>query len=661
MNFSLNPRRRLRTGLYEIDLDAGLVLRHGHRLPLQEQPFRVLAMLIEQPGEVVSREDIQARLWPADTHVGFDEGLNTAIRKLRIAFQDSAENPRFIQTIPRRGYRFIAPVVEMHAEVIAMPEAVAAAPDAPETGAKEQPDISVATPTPAKDRRGFDWKWWLVASAVLVLMAAGTVYRLRQVARQGSTTPGRVMLAILPFQNLSGDPAQDYISDGLTEETITDVGQLSPEHLGVIARTSAMAYKHTDKSTLQIGKELGVAYILEGSVRRDSGKVRVSAQLIRVSDQTHLWAQNYDSPMQDLIEVQNKIGLAITDSIKANLTPKRQIEVSQSRSVDPGAYDLYLQGRFYWNQRTPAAMKKSIDLLQQATARDPNFALAWSGLADGYNISNILGLHSPKDSFPQARAAALRAIALDPHLAEPHAALGMEMSHYEFDLPGARIEFLRALELNPNSAYAHLFYSNCYLMPMGRRAEAIAENKKALELDPLSLPINNFLGQSYLFAGDYAQSYQQFQRTIAMDPNFALAHDYLSNLLLMSGRYPEAIDEVEKSQLLSGASPEEARALKAQSLDAFKKGGEKAFWKRQLAFDVRIMTAPGAYFSPVSLAGDYTMAGDKDKAFELLEKAFEAREGQELMLLNVDPLWKSLHGDARFTSLLRRLGLPEQE
>jgi tetratricopeptide (TPR) repeat protein len=315
-----------------------------------------------------------------------------------------------------------------------------------------------------------------------------------------------------------------------------------------------MAYKHTNKTVSQIGHELGVDYILEGSVRREAGEARVSAQLIRVSDQTHLWAQNYERELHDLLLIENELGKAIARQVQINLTPQQEIDLSKMRTVNPEAYDLYLKGRFYWNQRNPAAIKESIGYLQKATELDPNFALAYVGLADAYNIGNILGVYSAKESLPEARAAATKALALDPSLAEAHAALGMVKSHYDFDLVGAQREFLKAIELNPNSAYAHLFYSNCYLAPMGRMSEAIAENQRALQLDPLSLPINNFMGMTYMFAENYEKAYQQFQHTIAMDPTFPLAHLYFSWLLTTMGKYEESIKENEKSELLDRKS-----------------------------------------------------------------------------------------------------------
>jgi TolB-like protein/DNA-binding winged helix-turn-helix (wHTH) protein/Tfp pilus assembly protein PilF len=663
MNPSASSSRQLRTGLFEIDLAAGRLHKNGRRLPLQEQPFRVLAMLLERPGEVVTRQELQARLWPADTYVGFDEGLNTAIRKLRTAFGDSAGNPRFIETLPRRGYRFIAPVTETTpADGLPPSSGVQLHAGIEDHGAVIEPDGPRPVeppPTPAQYRR--PWKKILLATIVVVLAFTVVGFIMHRHSSPGSApAPAqRAMLAILPFQNLSNDPGQEYFSDGLTEETITDLGQVSPANLGVIARTSAMAYKHTNKTISQIGRELGVDYIVEGSVRREGGKARVSAQLIRVSDQTHLWAQNYDRDLQDLLDVQNDLGRSIAEQVSANLTPQRQIELSKKHSVNPEAYDLYLKGRFYWNQRTPEAIKESIAYFQEAIAKDANFALAYAGLADAYNISNIVDLYSAGQSLPQARAAAMRAIQLDPSLAEAHAALGMEKSHYEFDFPGAEREFLKARELNPNSPYAHLFYSNCFLLPMGRMAQAIAENKRAVEIDPLSLPINNFMGMTYMMAGDQGNAYRVFQHTIAMDPSFPLAHEYFSWLLLTMGRYEDAIKEHEKSEVLSGSTLEEAAAEATVMERAFKSGGEKGFWQKHLELVLEARKQPGAEASPSVLAGAYAMAGQTDKAFEWLEKGYEAREGQDLTLLRFFPAYENLRGDPRFSAMLRKIGLPE--
>ena len=663
--------RRISTGLFEVDLVSGEVLRQGRKVPLQEQPFRVLSLLLERPGQVVTREDLQSRLWPADTYVSFDEGLNTAIRKLRVLFGDSADNPRFIETIPRRGYRFIAPVKELAESEEQSPALKSAASlhvDSPVLDSPSPPAVqndlthTVSRPERAEETRSRRWEWAVVLALGIVLLVFITraVVQNRAQPSQATVTPRRAMLVALPFQNLTNDRAQDYFSDGLTEETITDLGHLNAAQLGVIARTSAMAYKHTDKTVGEIGRELGVDYILEGSVRRENGRARISAQLIRVSDQTHLWAENYDvRDLSDLIEVQNEIGKAIAEAVQINVTPQARLALARPHSMNPEAYDLYLRARFYWNQRTPAANRESIRLFKQATAIDPAFAEAYAGLAKAYDVSNIDGIYSPNDSFPEAKAAAEKAIELDPANAEAYASLGMEKSHYDFDLPTAKAEFLKAIELNPNLAWAHFLYSNCYLMPMGLRAEAIAENKKAIELDPLSLPINNFLGETYLLAADYTASRQAFERAMSMDPNFPLPHAYISGLFEVMGKYEEAIDERERGDLLMGYSQTDEAFRTAALRKAFRTEGEKGYWMEHLAQDIQAMKRPGIAFSPTVVAGDYAQAGEKDKALEWLEKAYQAREGQELTLLAVDPIWKNLYGDPRFSGILKRIGLPE--
>lgn len=671
MDASDKLSRRISTGLFVVDLDSGEVIKAGRSVPVQDQPFRVLAMLLEHPGSVVTREELRSRLWPADTFVGFDEGLNTAIRKLRVAFGDSADNPRYIETIPKRGYRFIAPVSGLSENPGSVPDLNARAERRLAAGAAESaPGSEGKSPTAQGPSRGGTFRElrhskpaWAFAG---IILAALTFVLVKEIPRARPpavpVAQKRAMLVVLPFQNLSNDPTQEYFSDGLTEETITDLGQLSPAQLGVIARTSAMVYKHTNKTVEQIGRELGVNFVLEGSVRRENGRARISAQLIRVSDQTHLWAETYDAQTaNDLLDVQNEIGRAIAQQVQAELTPQQRVALSKAPAVNPEAYDLYLRGRFYWNQRTPASIQKSIQLYRQATAVDPTFARAYAGLADAYNISNIVGLYSAKESLPEAKSAAMKAIALDPSLAEAHAALGMAESHYDFDFPGAREEFKKAIELNPNSAYAHLFYSNCYLMPMGQRAEAIAENKKAVALDPLSLPINNFLGESYVLAGDHSAAEQQFRRTIEMDPNFPLPHGYIAGLFELTGRFDKAITEREIGERLTDSNEVNAAARSAKLRKALREGGEKGYWKERVAQDLDAMKGQGGGISAVVLAQDYALAGERDHALKWLERSYEEREGQDLTLLGVDPVWKNLHKDARFAELLQRIGVPETE
>ena len=642
-----------RFGLFEADAARNTLKRKGVRVKIHDQPFHVLIQLLENAGEIVSREQLRQTLWPVGTNVDFEGSLNVILKKLRAAIDDDPDNPRFVETVPRRGYRFIAPV----SEIAQAGPSASGSPKDVTNGSTRRPDLSPEFATVihiAPPRPWFRQTAILVAVASLLVLMAGAFLLRSQLSRNHEQK--RVMLAILPFENLSNDPNQEYFSDGLTEETITDLGQLSPEHLGVIARTSSMAYKHTNKTVGEIGRELGVDYILEGSVRREGGRARVSAQLIRVSDQTHLWAQNYDRQLNDLLQIQDELGKIIAQQVQINISPQQQIAAARARMIDPEAYDLYLRGRYAWNQRTPAGIKQSIGYFQQATAKDPNFAAAYAGLADAYNIGNIIGVFSPKESLPLAKEAAEKAIQLDSSLAEAHAALGVEKSHFEFDFPQAQKEFLKAIEVNPNSAYAHLFYSNGYLMPVGRVQEAIIENQKALQLDPLSLPINNFMAMTYMFAGEYVKSEQQFHHTIEMDPTFPLAHEYYAALLVATSRYEEAIRENQTAALLGGEDPKAAADKAAAELKSYRTGGAKAYWQRLLR---RELQKPASLRSSSDLSALYALVGDDDKAFEWLDRAYDEREGSSITLINVDFYWSNLRSDPRFPAFLRRLGITQ--
>jgi len=353
------------------------------------------------------------------------------------------------------------------------------------------------------------------------------------------------------------------------------------------------------------------------------------------------------------------VAQAIAGQVRAALTPEERSHLARRPTDNPEAYQLYLQGRYSWNQRTPRGARKSIDFFQQAVEKDPNFAMAYAGLADAYNFSNILGVLSPKESSPEAEAAAMKALVLDPLLGEAHASLGLVKSHYHFDFPGAQSEFLKAIKLNPNYANAHLLYAGAYLTPMGRHQEAIAEMKKALEVDPLSLPLNNMMGQTYLWAGDYQNALQQFQRTIDLEPTFPLAHFFYAGLLAEMGRYEEAIKENQTGELLLGTSPEEAEALAAEFHKALQVGGPKRYWQKNLEMTLNEYKEAGnRYFPAIGVAGAYARVGDKENAFKWLDKSFQDREGQDITLLRWLPDFKNLREDPRFAGLLTRMGLP---
>ena len=626
--------RRVRTGLFEVDFGSGEVHKEGRKVPLQEQPFRVLAILLERPGEVVTREQLQAQLWPADTYVGFDEGLNTAIRKLRVAFGDSAENPRFIETVSRRGYRFVAPVREAVA-VTHQPLETVAAPDAA-----------------AEVQHGRPWHIQrpalVLSAAALLVILAGIAYLTRWHSSANPAAQKRVMLAILPFQNLSNDPEQEYFSDGLTEETITDLGQLTPEQLGVIARTSAMAYKHTNKTISQIGRELGVDFILEGSVRRDGERVRIAAQLIRVQDQTHLWAQSYDRELPDFLGVQNELAQVISQQVGLRLTPGQKSELETTRKLDPEAYDLYLKGLYHWNMLTPTGFRQAINYFQEAAKRDPKYALAYAGLADCYAVLPMISDSPPRESFPGAQAAAARALELDDALAQAHDSDARIKLFYEWNWAESERQSVRAIALNRNLAGAHVRYAHL-LSNVGRHKEALAEAERARELDPLSLITNALFGMFLFQARQYDAAVEQLQKTIRMNPHFWVGHLHLGKVYEQKGMYQAAIEEFTKARDLSEGNSETIASLAhANALS----GRQDA--ARDVLEELK-RHSQKSYVPPYNIAMIYAALGEKDHALDWLEKGYEARD-VHMIFLKVDPKWDSFRTDSRFQDLLERMG-----
>src|SRR5262249_32329383 len=361
-----------------------------------------------------------------------------------------------------------------------------------------------------------------------------------------TATPPRIMLAVLPFQNLTGDPAQEYFGDGLTEELIAQLGRLHPENLGVISRTSVMGYKHGDKRLDQIGRELSVQYVLEGSLRKSAARLRLTVQLVRVEDQAHLWAENYDRRVQDILAVQDDVARAVAREIQLHLTQQQQTDLTEHRTVDPVAYESYLKGRFFWNKRTELGFRKAIEYFQVAIAKDPTHAQAYAGLADSYLLLSGYGFEPQEKALPEAKAAAVKAIALDNRLAEAHTTLGLISLQHDWDWPESERHFKRALELNPNYSVARDFYGDGYLWSVGKTDEAIAELRKAHELDPLSLIIATDLAKHLCFAGQYSEGLEVFTKVLEADPDFVQAHYYLSRAYALRGSYVDAIAEADK-------------------------------------------------------------------------------------------------------------------
>ena len=641
MREELRANGRLRFGVFELDLRAGELRKHGLRIRLQEQPFQVLALLLESPGEVVTREELQKKLWPADTFVDFDHGLNKAINKLREALGDSAESPRFVETVARRGYRFLAEVKTAEATLVREPEIA--------TQAKPPEDRNsagnVGSPAGAKDSPPSSAAKTAVA-ALLLLTVSLAAWELHPWNR---STPAIRSLAVLPLESLSNDPSQDYFADGMTDELISDLGQISA--LRVISRTSVMGYKHARKPLPQIARELNVDAIVEGTVLRSGDQVRITAQLIDAAADKHLWSQSYEGELRDTLALQSKVAKAIADQIQINLNPREQAALKSAKVVNPQAYVSYLKGRYFWNKRSAESLKVALAYFSQAIDEDPTYAQAYSGLSDTYALLGDwqYAVMTPKEALPKAKAAAIKALELDSALGEAHNSLAYCLDGFDWNFDSAGKEFLRAIELNPGYATAHHWYA-WHLALLHRYDEALVEMRKAESLDPLSLVINADLAELLALAHSYDESIQQSRKTIEMDPNFGLAHNHLGQAYLQKHMYPEAIAELQKAVQLSGGGPTcMANLARADVASGNRSEAEK------LLSDLKKRSSPG-YSHGSEIAVIYASLGDPDQAINWLEKGFEERFNPGVLLRpGLDPL----RSDPRFHDLVRRIGLPQ--
>jgi TolB-like protein/DNA-binding winged helix-turn-helix (wHTH) protein/Flp pilus assembly protein TadD len=626
-------------GVFEVDLQSHELRKRGIRVKLHEQPFQVLATLLEHPSEVVSREELRRRIWPSDTFVDFDNGLNGAVNRLREALGDSADSPRFVETVPRQGYRFIA-ALELAAPVVgpgALPkngagQAEAALPDKP---ADELPRVARARVLQPR-------VWGLVALAVVGLALALNLVSRRHGA-PGMVAPQKIRsIAVLPLENLSGDAGQEYFADGMTDALVTDLAQISS--LKVISRTSVMQYKGTRKPLPEIAKELNVDGIVEGTVTRSGERVRVDAQLIEASTDRHFWARTYDYDLGDVIVLQNEVARAIASEIEAKLTPQEQARLARTQSVDPQAYELYLKGRYLLTKRTDDSVLKSIDYFQQAIQRDPNYALAYAALGEAY-IASYDG-PPPEEGNSKVKAAVRRALQIDDGLAEAHNVLAASLWGYDWDWPGAEKEFQRAIALKPNYALAHHWYGR-FLRFMGRPQEADAEVKRARELDPVSLLL---LG-SMAGAKESDQRIEIQRKRMELDPDNAHTYLQLGKLYARKGMYPEAIAHLQKAVNLSGGRPYALSALGY----TYGVSGERE--KALKILQQMKLLSKDRYVSSSDIARIYVGLDEKDQAFDLLQKGVTNHD-IPLDALRTTEEWASLRSDPRYRELMRRFGLP---
>ncbi len=626
-------------GEFRMDVQKRSLWRGEHLVPLTPRAFDLLLALVrsevrsEVPnggqikGSGLTKDELLQTVWSGS--IVEESNLTQTIFVLRKALGDTPEQ-RYILTIPGVGYRFAADVTR-----VGQKEAAAA-------------NIDDSSRNPLKNSSPRRWLFSGTAIVLLLVTLGAYFYWLR--SQNAKHAPmGRRMLAVLPFENLTGDASQEYFSDGLTEEMISQLGRINPQNLGLIARTSVMHYKGSHAPLDQIGSELGVQYVLEGSVRRDSGKVRISAQLIQVKDQTHLWARQYDRDLSNLLVLQSEIAREIADEIETSLgDDPKPIRTASPPPLSPEtyeAYDLYLKGQYFFNKRTPEGFQRAIVFYQQAIAKDPNSALSYAGLADSYALQGPYSALPPDEFMPKARAAVMRALTIDDNLPEAHTALALIVQNYDWDWQTSEKEFRRAIELNPNYATAHHWYAE-HLAWRGRFEEALLESERARQLDPLSLIIAADNGAILYYSRQFDAAITRFRAVSEMDPQFGQGILAVPSYT-QKGMFPEALQALEAS---NSKGPYEF-ASKAYVYGLSGRMAEARLSLKKLEQLNQQQKLDSALFIRA-----YIGLGDKDRAFFWLEKAY-AQHSNTLITLKVDPLYDPLRGDPRFPALLDRVGL----
>jgi len=571
-------QRTTRFGDFEADCLSGQLRHHGVRVRLPDQSFRMLLLLLDRAGQVVTREELRRELWAEDTFVDFEAGMNSAVKRLRDALGDCADTPRFVETLPRRGYRFIASVEGPSAEA-----------------------------------------------------------------------PPRIKsVAVLPLDNLIGDPGQDFFVDGMTDALITRLAQIGA--LRVTSRTSIMRYKGTDKPLPEVARELNVDAVIEGAVTRSGGRVRITAQLVHGPTDQHLWAREYERELTDILLLQAEVAQAIAGEIQIKVTPQEQARLASARLVKPKAYEAYLRGRFHWDKRTEEGMRKGLALFEQALAEDPSFALSEAGVAECYNMLGFWGVAAPHEISPKAKAAATKALEIDAALAEAHAALGWAKFAYDWDWAGAERELRQAIELRSGYTTAHQWYSHL-LVYQGRIPEALAQVQRTLELEPLSLVMNSNSCLIHLLGRECDEAIQRARKTLELDAHFAPPNLFLGWALQKKGKHEEALEALRQAVPLSANGPRYVASL----AHAYALSGEVDSAMKTLA-QLEEM-AKQRYVSAYDFAIIHAGFDDREKTFAWLNRAY-AERSTWMAMIKADPRLESFRGEPRFKDLLRKLGLP---
>ena len=615
-----STKRAVRFAVFEVDLEAGELRKHGIKIKLQQKPFQILVLLIEHAGNVVSREELKRQLWPSDVYVNFESGLNNAIKKLRAALGDSAETPRFVETVAGRGYRFLV------------------------TPQYENPIEAHFRPTEAAPRRRFSGLWTAAAVAVAGVLIAGVWIARQRKPRPPINSSVTRKIAVLPLENLSGDAQQEYFADGMTDAIIDQLARV--RGLTVISRTSTMQFKKARKPLPQIARELGVDTVVEGTVLRSGNRVRVSAQLIDAPSDRHLLSRTFEQELGDVLKLQQDVARAVAEQITSSLTAEDT--GSSPPPVDPAAYQAFILGRFYWFKRTPDALWKGIEYFQQAIARDPRYALAYVGLADSYFGLQYLETVPPMQFKTQERSAILKALSLDDSLAEAHTSLAHALEMEDWDFAAAEKEYRRAVELNPSYALAHQWLGND-LAIRGSLEQAAEESRKAMALDPLSALYRASYAHRIAYARRFDEAADACHRALDLDPNHPTANLYLGQIEEYRGRFPEAIIRFRKAYETTATPLHLANLGHAYARSGHRSEAMKTLTQLHTLSETR-------YVSPYAVALVHIGLRDKEKALEWLQRAVTERS-QWVTTLKVDPVFDELRSDPRFTSLLRQIGL----
>jgi TolB-like protein/DNA-binding winged helix-turn-helix (wHTH) protein/Tfp pilus assembly protein PilF len=642
------PSKCVRFGAFDLDLTTG-ELRSleapdpNNRVLLREQVFQVLRMLLEREGKIVTREEIKTRLWANDTVVDFDHSINATIKTLRRALGDSADNPRYIETLARRGYRLMPTIEYLESAPGIALEKDLERPEQPAAKIGEN-TARVQENDQEKVQRQTNPHWWKAAAvltSVVVLVGVGYIsWRHFRAA----PLPGKIMLAVLPFENLTGDPNKEYLADGLTEETISQLGRLNPEQLGVIARTSVMGYKHKDERLDQIGRDLSVQYVLENSLRESGDHMRLTAQLIQVKDQTHLWSQDYDYPAKDILNVEDDVAKAVAREIRVRLTSKQTAELAQSHSVNAEAFDAYLQGYYHFERDTDKDTEMAAKYYERATQLDPSYALAWIGLSRTRNWQVNTGLIPAEEGHRLAREAVERALALNPNLAEAHTQMGRIKEQVDFDWTGADASFQRAVALDPENPEVVRTAAGSATM-LGRFDEAIQLDRRAVDLDPLNADSWEALAEPEFYMGQLDEAAADLKKALNLNPDVVTAHVKLSNIYVMQGRPQDALPEIELVRHDAYRPWLYATAYHALGRE---KESDAALSKLITKYNASM-----AY----QIALVYAFRNQADEAFEWLDRAYAQRDSG-LIGTKVEPLLKNLHSDPRYAAFLKKLNLP---